>query len=302
MQPLAQRNLVARVRLELLARIQDGRQPPGSRLASEVDLSRALGVSRTSLREALVHLEQEGTITRRHGYGTFVRSAGVLHNNLDRNLSATELIRGHGMESGTRDIRLSSSTAGPHEAELLRIPEGTPTVRLDRVRTANGRRVVFTVDVIPRALFEAAGVELSEIGEPAVSVYRFFAERLGRSVFDGQAQLRVELASSELAARLAVKVGTPVLVIEQLDFDASESPVLLSWETYVASAFDFAIHRRGPGLPVGPELAIRASSDVLAGTLARAGSIGGNGPASESRLLTRGGASRAGGREGGSTP
>lgn len=283
MQLLAHHSLVARVRLELLARIQDGRQPPGSRLPSEVDLARTLGVSRTSLREALLQLEQEGTIARRHGYGTFVRSAGVLHNNLDRNLSATELIRGHGMEPGTRDTRLSSSTASPHEAELLRIPEGSPTVRLERVRTANGRRVVLTVDVMPGALFEAAGVEPSEIAGPAVSVYRFFAERLGRSVIDGQAHLRVELATSELAARLAVKVGAPVLVIEQLDFDVAESPLLLSWETYVVSAFDFVIHRRGPGLRVGPEFEVSSSPEALVGTLARQESPGGNGRGSDSK-------------------
>jgi GntR family transcriptional regulator len=253
MQPLAHRSLVGRVRLELLARIQDGRQPPGSRLPAEVDLARALGVSRTSLREALLQLEQEGTIARRHGYGTFVRSAGVLHTNLDRNLSATELIRGQGMEPGTLDTKLSFGNADPHEAELLRIDEGSPTVRLERVRTADGRRVVLTVDVIPRSVFEATGVDPSEITGPAVSVYRFFAERLGCSVMDGRAHLRVQLADEELATRLAVDVGAPVLVIEQLDFDAAESPVLLSWETYVVSAFDFVIHRRGPGLRVGPD-------------------------------------------------
>lgn len=272
MQPLAQHSLAARVRLELLARIQDGRHPPGSRLPSEVDLAKELGVSRTSLREALLQLEQEGMIARRHGHGTFVRSVGVLHNNLDRNLSATELIRGHGMEPGTLDTRWSWAVAGPHEAELLRIAEGSRTVRLERVRTADGRRVVLTVDVIPGALFTAAGVAPEEIAAPGVSVYRFFAERLGRSVFDGQAHLRVELANAELAGRLAVAEGTPVLVIEQLDFDAVESPLLLSWETYVVSAFDFAIHRRGPGLRIGPEL-VRAPAPAP-GPLKEGGSPG----------------------------
>jgi GntR family transcriptional regulator len=253
MQPLEHRNLTGRVRQELLARIQDGRQPAGSQLPAEVDLARSLGVSRTSLREALLQLEQEGTIVRRHGYGTFVRSAGVLHNNLDRNLSATDLIRGHGMEPGTRDTRLSSSVAGSEEAELLQIEEGSPTVVLERVRTADGRPVVFTVDVISAALFASASVDPQELTDPGVSVYRFFADRLGRSVFDGRAHLRVELASPELAVRLAVPRDTPTLVIEQLDFDAAELPVLLSWETYIVDAFDFVIHRRGPGLPTRPE-------------------------------------------------
>lgn len=300
MQPLANRSLVARVRLELLARIQDGRQPPGSRLPAEVDLARSLGVSRTSLREALMRLEQEGTIARRHGYGTFVRSAGVLHNNLDRNLSATELIRGHGMEPGTRDTRLSRGIARPHEADLLRIPEGAPTIRMERVRTADGRPVVFTLDVFPGSLFEAAGVDPAELEGSAVSVYRFFAERLGRSVIDGQAHLRVELASTELAGRLAVPEGTPVLVIQQLDFDAAEAPLLLSWETYVGDAFDFVIHRRGPGLHQGPELVPTTTDAPSVST--RAGQLAagdGGEPASASGAIDP--TARARDKEGGST-
>ncbi len=240
-------SLTGRVRQELLNQIEDGRQPPGSRLPAEIDLARSLGVSRTSLREALLQLQQEGTIIRRHGHGTFVRSAGVLHNNLDRNLSTTELIRGHGVIPGTLETIISSSKAGSHEAELLRVLEGSTTIVLERVRTADGRPVVFTMDVIPAALFDTVDVDPQELTRPDVSVFGFFEERLGRSVGHGRAHLRVKLASSELAARLAVDAGTPTLVIEQLNFDVAEVPVLLSLETYVADAFDFVIHRRGPG-------------------------------------------------------
>lgn len=249
MQPLQQGSLTSRVRQEILKRIQDGRQPPGSRLPAEIDLARALGVSRTSLRDALLQLEQEGTIIRRHGYGTFVRSLGVLQNNLDQNLSATELIRGHGMEPGTRDTRLSWNAASHHEAELLQVNEDSPTIVLERLRTADGRPVVFTRDVIPASLFTSTGADPQELKGPDLSVYRFFAERLGRSVFDGHAHLRVELANPKFADRFEIAIGTPMFVIEQLDFDVAQRPVLLSWETYVLDAFDFVIHRRGPGLP-----------------------------------------------------
>ncbi len=44
----------------------DGRIPP------EMELAEALGVSRTTVRDALSRLEMEGTISRRQGAGTFV--------------------------------------------------------------------------------------------------------------------------------------------------------------------------------------------------------------------------------------
>jgi GntR family transcriptional repressor for pyruvate dehydrogenase complex len=55
--------------------IQTGEYPPGSRLPAERDLAQQLGVSRPSLREALIALEIDGTIEIRMGSGIYVLSA-----------------------------------------------------------------------------------------------------------------------------------------------------------------------------------------------------------------------------------
>ncbi len=51
--------------------IEDGRIP------SESDLADELGVSRTTIRDALSRLEIEGTVYRRQGSGTFVNEPGL---------------------------------------------------------------------------------------------------------------------------------------------------------------------------------------------------------------------------------
>jgi len=53
--------------------ISDGEYPVGSRLPPERDLSAQLGVSRPSVREALIALEVEGLIEVRMGSGIYVR-------------------------------------------------------------------------------------------------------------------------------------------------------------------------------------------------------------------------------------
>ena len=52
-----------------------GEWPVGTRLPPERDLSLALGVSRPSLREALIALEVEGIVEVRTGSGVYVRAA-----------------------------------------------------------------------------------------------------------------------------------------------------------------------------------------------------------------------------------
>src|SRR5512137_1582817 len=58
--------------------------PPESRLPSEPDLARRMGVSRATLREAMRSFEGQGLIRRRQGVGTFViGSVPVLDSGLE---------------------------------------------------------------------------------------------------------------------------------------------------------------------------------------------------------------------------
>ena len=57
----------------LYARIvAEGRPGPGEKLPNELELSQELGVSRTTLREAIRSLVTQGVLEVRRGKGTFV--------------------------------------------------------------------------------------------------------------------------------------------------------------------------------------------------------------------------------------
>ena len=66
-EPIAQQ-----ISRKLRQQILDGIYQPGSRLPSEPEMSRQLGVSRATLRTALTELAAENLIHRRQGDGTFV--------------------------------------------------------------------------------------------------------------------------------------------------------------------------------------------------------------------------------------
>jgi len=57
--------------------IAEGRYQPGQRLASERDLAEELGVSRPTLRRAVIALEMRGLLESRQGSGVYVRRISV---------------------------------------------------------------------------------------------------------------------------------------------------------------------------------------------------------------------------------
>ena len=66
---------------------------PGSALPSEPRLARQLGVSRSTLREAMRPFEQRGLVTRRQGVGTFVARPSSTSSSRTRANSHADAVR-----------------------------------------------------------------------------------------------------------------------------------------------------------------------------------------------------------------
>src|SRR5512141_623437 len=143
---------------ELRQAITGGTFRPGSQLPTEAELCEALGVSRTVVREALRVLEDEGLVARRHGVGTFVRNHPILKN-LNFNFGITEMIESAGLKAGTSHLALQKEVADKQKADKLRVEVGTPLITIERVRTANGRPVVYSLDTLTEGLVQRAGFD-----------------------------------------------------------------------------------------------------------------------------------------------
>jgi len=76
LQAVEPRRLYRQIADQIRALIGSGAAAPGERLPAERDLARQLGVSRPSLREALIALEVEGLLDVRVGSGIYVSQPG----------------------------------------------------------------------------------------------------------------------------------------------------------------------------------------------------------------------------------
>lgn len=226
---------------ELRQGIIDGRYSAGSRLPAEPEFAAQAGVSRTTLRLALRQLEQEGLISRRQRRGTYVSARPFVQNSLDRNSSVADMIELSGKVCGTRDAHIDF-IAPPKIAEQLELEPDAPLTVLERIRTADGRPVVLTVDYLDSRIVESASAPLL----PDVSFYDWMHRHCGITVTHGLARLSAESAGEELARRLLIDEGAPVFTLLQVDYTADGRPVLHSHEFHVADAFEVSLVRKGP--------------------------------------------------------
>jgi len=78
LQTVESQRLYRQIAEQLRSLIAGGEFAPGGRLPAERDLAKQLGVSRPSVREALIALEVEGIVDVRTGSGIYVRTADAL--------------------------------------------------------------------------------------------------------------------------------------------------------------------------------------------------------------------------------
>lgn len=233
------------VRESIVSRIERGAIRPGTQLPPEPALASELGVSRPTLREALRLLEDEGLVTRTRGAGTFVAERPRVANNLDANFGVTDAIRRAGMRPGYEDGTTRFEPASLAEAERLGIQPGAEVLVVERTRTAAGRPVVYSRDLLPAGLLEGRADLPSRLVKG--SVYEVMERDLGIVIHHGVASFRPERADRTVAAKLRVPRGTLLLYLRQVDFDEDGRPVLSSHEHHLADAFEFTVVRRGPG-------------------------------------------------------
>lgn len=228
---------------ELRQAIARGTFRPGAQLPTESELCQMLGVSRTVVREALRVLEENGLVIRRHGVGTFVRDHPILKN-LNFNFGITEMIESAGMTSGTSYLEIRSESADQEIAEQLRVPVGTQLVTVERVRTADGRPVVYSLDSFPESVLQQTDFDPQLLRTH--SMYNILQTALGQVIDYGIARLLPMSAPDFVTEKLELPQGALTLYIVQTDYSPDDEPLVYSREYHLPDAFDFIIWRRGP--------------------------------------------------------
>ena len=223
--------------------VKQGKFPPGTQLPPEMELLHMLGVSRTTLREALRILEEQRLIRKRRGLGTFVLERAIIKD-MSQNFGITEMISQAGYTPGTRDFNIYLEPASKTVAGKLSISSESTLVVIDRVRTANDTPVVWTRDIMPK---EYLGSWMPTVDElDGISLYDCLDRFANIRIVNGTASFNPVQANREIAEKLNIQRNNLLLLIDQVDNDQNQRPFLYSSEYHLTDKFKFIIQRKGP--------------------------------------------------------
>jgi len=221
--------------------IENGTYQPGERLPSEANLAGELGISRGTLREALLNLEQEGMIVRKHGVGTFV-APGCEHrleSGLERLESILELAARRGLETKFDALQVREEPADAELADRLQATPGTLVTSVLRVIVVDKVPVAYMRDVVLSSILPSVAVDESFNG----SVLDLLKHKREQPIAQAMADIVALNADASLADKLGVNPGQAVLLIEETLFDKRGMSIGFSENYFVPDFFRFRVVR-----------------------------------------------------------
>ncbi len=214
--------------------IASGVYPVHSRIPSEQELCEIYGVSRVTVRKALLELTQEGLLKRHQGKGTFVGMPRIRKDLRGMN-SFHEACRMMGCKPGAKVVHAAMVHATPEDrAELMLPDECAEVVEVVRVRLADDMPVMLENNHFPPRY---AFLLTCDLGESLYTCLQDHGEEAAQGIHD----ISLCYATAAQARLLDVAPGDALLNLHEVVFNQHGQPLHISSQVIRGDRFTFRI-------------------------------------------------------------
>ena len=228
-----------RLQVELSTLI--GSLPAESRLPSEPELARRMGVSRATLREAMRSFEGQGLIRRRQGVGTFVvAKVPVIDTGLEVLESIETLAQRTNLAVSMGELHIEQIPADEELAAALNVPADTSLTRVSRVIYTDNRPIAYLVDTVSSDVLPAADIEAGFTG----SVLDLLLRRGDPKPVQSRTDIRAVGATSEVARALQIQRDDTLLHFVASLYNADGRVMDYSFSYFLPGYFRFHVVRK----------------------------------------------------------
>ncbi|WP_350281506.1 GntR family transcriptional regulator [Kribbella sp. HUAS MG21] len=208
-------HFVVKTRLiEVVERLGEGAALPPERV-----LAKEFGVSRWTMRQAIRELIADGRLRARQGQGTFVATPKLVQPLAL--VSYTEALRAQGHTPGREVVAFDELPADADLAEQLKLTEGDPVYRLERVLFADGQPIGLETTYLSVARFPT----LRDVLEPTGSLYRCLTEQFGVQFGEGEELVETVIATPREADLLKATQSLPMFLLHRNTRDTTGTPI-----------------------------------------------------------------------------
>jgi GntR family transcriptional regulator len=214
---------------------------PGERLPSEPTLSKQLGVSRATLREAMRTFEIQGMIRRKQGSGTYVtHPTTVIESGLEVLESIESLAEHTGLPVTMGTLNVTQRQPNETECQILGISCDNDVISVSRVINAENRPVAYLIDILPLDILKPDELETGFTG----SVLDLLLERGTPELEVSRTEINAVQAPVEIARAMDIQRGDVLLRFEALLYTTTGQVVDHSFSYFLPGYFRFHVVRR----------------------------------------------------------
>jgi GntR family transcriptional regulator len=200
-----------------------GEWRPGEPIPSEIELAHRYSVSQGTVRKAIIELADQNLLVRHQGKGTFVAS----HSGERKNFPFLRITPDRGSLASVSAtlidfwrIKLDADSAG-----WLGVPEAASAFLIRRLLAPAGRGVVYEEIKLPAGIFE--GLSAETVDSHHCMLYSMYESAFDVRILKVDERIKSAAAEGEVAARLDLDEGSPVLLIERVAYTYGDKPVEL---------------------------------------------------------------------------
>lgn len=192
--------------LESLIRrcISSGLLKSGDMLPSEMELCQTFSISRSTVRQAIGRLEEEGLVQRHQGKGSFVAEP-KLHRRTENIYSFTAEATAMGLKPSSRLLNFEVLKPGEAVRQMLELGEGTEVYCFTRIRMVDGVPLMLETSYYPCYIYPSLTPELLQTH----SFYSLLFERgtVPGTAVDTYEAVRLDKDEAELLGTKAGSAG-----------------------------------------------------------------------------------------------
>lgn len=197
------------VRRKIIQRTYEQNQ----QLPLERDMEKTYNVSRITIKKAIDILVEEGFVVKRRGSGTFVKSfdSTQLSSDSTRYQGFSEQYANHDVSSDVDLFTIEKAT--PELATKLHIKNNDFVYHIKRLRLVDKKPITYQITYIPINLL--LGLRFDSVVD---SLYSFVTDTAGLKIQSAHRNISASTASDDLAEKLHIASGAPILKIESTVF------------------------------------------------------------------------------------